>query len=116
MKETSIETYHQIEAEGLLSELRMEVYKCLYKNGPMTQMETCRKLNNPKRQDRSYMPRFAELTQMGVISSIGEKICRVTGRTVLVWRTTDNLPVKLVKKIKIKCEHCKGTGYQKENI
>lgn len=96
-RQTSISAYHKAVETGLLSGLRLEIYTCLSKHGPSTQMEVCRKINNPGRQDRSYMPRFAELEKMGVITTIGEKICSVTKNKVLQWGITNNIPKKLVK-------------------
>ena len=98
-RQTSIDAYNEIKNGNLLKTVRLEVYECLYAHGPMTQMELCRKINNPKRQDRSYMPRFAELKDMGVIQEIGQKVCSVTGRGVICWDVTDQLPRKLDSKI-----------------
>ena len=113
IRDTSIEVYHQIEAEGLLSALRFDVYKCLFHNGPLTQMETCRKMASI-RQDRSIMPRFAELEKMGVIKIVGEKECSVTGRKVYTWDVTKNLPLKLEKPVRHECKSCGGKGYFEE--
>jgi hypothetical protein len=60
------------------------------------------------------MPRFAELERVGVIAVVGEKDCSVTGRNVLLWDVTEKLPIKLEKEKKIKCLHCDGKGYTKE--
>lgn len=97
-RQTSAETYYKIEQDGLLKGLRLEVYRALFKNGPMTQMETCRAINNPSIQDRSLMPRFAELKQMGVISEVKERPCRITKRNTIEWAITENLPIKIVQK------------------
>ena len=100
-RKTSIDVYHQIESEGLLSKRRLEVYRVLAFYGPLTQMEVCRKINNPHVQDRSYMPRFAELKKMEAIEEIGERKCKVTSRNVLLWDTTKKLPKKLDKEVKM---------------
>ena len=105
-RETSIETYYKIKDEGLLSDLRFEVYETLFNYGPLTQMELCRKISHPFRQDRSYMPRFAELKNMQVIAEAGERVCQITGRNVLIWDVTNKLPIKLEKTKKEKCPHC----------
>lgn len=100
-RQTSIEVYHQIEAEGLLSRLRLDVYRALFHEGPMTQMETCRLLQKttlPYTLDHSILPRFAELKRAGVITETEERTCSVTGRNVLTWDVTNNLPKKLEKK------------------
>jgi DNA-binding MarR family transcriptional regulator len=111
MRSTSINVYKQIEAEGLLSKRRFEVYRAIYNKGPMTQNETLHYLNAPQ---SSITPRFAELERMGVIKAIGERSCSITGRVVLVWQTTNNLPVKYEKAKKIKCKSCNGKGYHIE--
>lgn len=99
-RKTSIDTYRQIEADGLLSKRRWEVYQCLYKLGPMTQGETAKRIElvvvNIDRP--SITPRFAELEAMGVIETVGERACNVTGRNVLVWDVTANLPRQIDKK------------------
>jgi hypothetical protein len=40
------------------------------------------------------MPRFAELKNLDVIAEVGERVCTVTQRVVLVWDVTDSLPVE----------------------
>jgi hypothetical protein len=95
-RSTSIAVYRQIESEGLLSPVRWDVYKTLFHHGPLTQMETCRLIKGI-RQDRTYMPRFAELIRMGVLQEIGEKQCSITGRIVILWDVTNQLPRKLTK-------------------
>ncbi len=97
IRETSIAVYHQIQEEGLLSDRRNQVFKCLWEHGPMTQNETYVKLNVPNLQQSSIMPRFAELKDLGVITDIGKRECTVTGRTVLEWDITGDLPIKKSK-------------------
>lgn len=97
IRETSIETYHRIKDEGLLSALRWTVYDCLFRKGPLTQMECCRAIDDPNVQDRSLMPRFAELERMGVIKSLGSRTCTVTDNNVLEWDVTKNIPIKTKK-------------------
>lgn len=97
IRETSIAVYHQIQEEGLLSDRRNQVFKCLWEHGPMTQNETYIKLNVPNLQQSSIMPRFAELKDLGVITDIGKRICTITGRTVLEWEVTGELPIKKSK-------------------
>ena len=107
-RSTSIETYRQIESEGLLSRLRFDVYKVLFNGGPMTQGEVVDRFGGVPRP--SITPRFAELERFGVIESIGERPCRVTGRKSMVWQTNDRLPVKPQEQLKLKCPHCNGKG------
>jgi hypothetical protein len=112
MRQTSIDVYHQIEAEGLLSRLRWEVYKVIFHNGPLT----CRELGvilygGKNKYMSSVSPRFAELLEAGVIEDRGTRKCEVTGRTSIIWDVTDKLPKKSVKPEKIKCKLCNGRGY-----
>lgn len=93
-RETSTAAYHQILAEGLIKGLQLEVYEYLFSHGPATQMEVCRGIRHPSRQDRSYMPRFAELERMGVIKTMRTRFCKITGREVLEWDVTDALPTR----------------------
>lgn len=112
IRQTSIDVYHQIQAEGLLSRRRFETYECLFNNGPLTAMETGRRIDGVL--DHSISPRFAELKRLGVIQEVGEKLCSITGRNVLLWDVTDRLPLKLEKRKKIKCKQCDGRGYHLE--
>lgn len=102
-RETSIAVYQQIEAQGLLSKRRFEVYSYLFNNGPATQMETTKVLcKDGLITQHSYTPRFAELEKMGVIKIVGERTCTVTGRNVLSWDVTDSLPTEYERKPSLK--------------
>jgi len=101
VRDTSIEVYHQVEAEGLLSKRRFQVYECLFKHGPMTQNETFIKINltanNVGRKELaqdSIKPRFAELKELGVIRETGKRPCKITNRKVYEWDVTSKLPNK----------------------
>lgn len=108
-RQTSIDVYHQIESEGLLSQRRWQVYETLYHHGPLTAMETGRLIKSAL--DHSISPRFAELKRLGVIEEVGRRHCTITGRISLIWATTENLPRKRVKDDKIICSHCNGKGH-----
>jgi hypothetical protein len=112
IRQTSIDVYRQIEAEGLLSRLRWEVYKVLFEKGPLSQTDSYLHLTkSTKKGPQSYAPRFAELKNLGVIEEVGEKICSTTGRNVLIWDVTDRLPIKFEKPHREKCKVCNGKGY-----
>jgi hypothetical protein len=108
-RETSIRVFNQIKEEGILCKRKLQVYQALFDQGPLTQSEVINifgtKLSN------SIRPRFAELERMGAIQVTGERVCTVTGRMVLTWDVTKNMPVKVKKPKKIKCEHCNGKGH-----
>lgn len=103
-RQTSIDIYREIEASGLLTKLRWQVYACLFKFGPLSQNETSYKLRG--KLSWGINPRFSELEKMGVIISVGERSDRHTGNNVLVWDTTNNLPKKLIKEPKEICLMC----------
>lgn len=107
MRHTSVEVYRQIRNEGLLSELRLEVYETVFNHGPITQGETWMKLHRPR---PSVTPRFAELQKRGVLKIVGERECASTGRKAVLWDVTDSLPVEPKKELWVKCSHCCGKG------
>lgn len=97
VRQTSIAVYRQIEANGLLSLRRWEVYKWLYHNGPATGREAIRGARTADHgpvisQTRA---RLTELRDMGVIEEIGTTIDKVTGHEVILWDVTNQLPRKL---------------------
>lgn len=96
IRDTSIEAYNTIKANGLLSERRFEVYEALYFFGPMTQTQVSARIKHALAH--SITPRFAELKHMGVIIEVGEVICETTGMNVILWDVTKNLPTPLDKK------------------
>ncbi len=89
---TSIQTYHAIRDNGLLSNLRFKVYDYLYSHPRSTISECCHFLEG---SHHNLSPRFAELKRLGVILEDGTRFCAVTGRECIAWATTDQLPVKL---------------------
>lgn len=94
VRETSIETFNKIRDEGLLSEMRMKVYECIYLNAPITASEVFEKLNLKTNQSG----RFTELKELGVIKEVGTRRCNVTGNHVYEWDVTNTLPADLKKK------------------
>lgn len=98
-RQTSIDCYNQIRAEGLLSKRRLEVYEYLFNHGPMTMGELFSKIPQSKNVSQaSITPRFAELRDFGVIYEKCVRECKVTGRTVIEWDLTNKLPQKKIKK------------------
>lgn len=92
IRQTSIDVYTKIKAEGLLSRMRWRVYEALYLNGPLTGKELDQLLGTD-----SAHKRLSELKALGVIEDSGEKVraCRVSGENVIEWDVTSNLPVKV---------------------
>jgi hypothetical protein len=114
VRKTSIEVFKQIEAEGLLSKLRFDVYSALFEFGPCTALELYDRCFSKTSRDHSITPRFSELERLGVIQPLKERSCNVSGRNVMVWDVTDRLPLKLDKPKKRKCHACNGRGYHQE--
>lgn len=96
IRETSIEAYNQIKANGLLSKRRFQIYDCLYFNGPMTAMEVFKKLGLRTNQSG----RFTEMEKLEVIQDAGTKLDDETGMTVTLWDVTSGLPQKIKKPTK----------------
>lgn len=114
-RQTSIEAFHEIKANGLLSERRFQVYECLFESGPLTQNE-CHQLISSDNMitKQSIGPRFAELERVGVITEVGKRVCSVTGKNCIIWDVTKKLPLKLDKPKKVKCPTCNGKGHTAE--
>lgn len=93
-RRTSAAVYHQIESEGLLSRVRFLVYEILYHRGPLTAAEVWQRTGESR---VTISPRFAELLDRGVIYEVRERRCAVTGREVIEWDVTSNLPVESSK-------------------
>lgn len=96
-RQTSIEVYNTIKNNGLLSKLRFETYKLLYEYGPMSANELFHKAkevyNNANLRD-TYHQRLSELKEQNVCIEVDKRDCKITGREVLIWDVTNNLPTK----------------------
>lgn len=92
IRQTSINCYNQIKANGLLSKRRFQTLEALIKIAPCTATEL---QNSMDYNDggRDCMKRLSELRDLGVIYEKNERNCSVTGRTVIEWDLTDNLPL-----------------------
>ena len=96
IRQTSIDVYRQIKAEGLLSKRRLEVFKAIVCTAPCTSAEALQSIHTGSHGIGS---RFSELRELGVIKEIGVRKCTVTNRNVIEWDLTDNLPEgKIAKK------------------
>lgn len=115
-RKTSIEAYKTIEAQGLLSRRRFQVYRCLFKHGPLTRNQLSEILAvryGTRINPNLVSSRLIELRDRGVVEEQGERICTLTGMTVIQWDVTDRLPVEPPKEPKeemVKCPHCQGKG------
>ena len=101
-RQTSIDCYNEIKANGLLSKKRLEVYEAILKNAPCTSGEAFATMMTKKNQISQSRARFTELRELGVIYEKGIRKCRITGRNVIEWDLTDRVPqnIKLSKNSK----------------
>lgn len=112
-RRTSIETYRQIEAEGLLSKRRFQVYDVLFHHGPLTAGEIYHyHLKYKGIPLNSVSPRTAELLRAGCVYEAEERRCRATGRMCIAWDVNEKLPEKLKSKKAREeiCPTCGGKG------
>lgn len=119
VRRTSVEAYHAIQENGLLSLRRWQVYEVLYDIGPATGGEVFKEmlrrhgLGIPS--NSNTITRLGELRERGVVEEMGIRQCSVSGQRVLLWDVTDKLPSKIKKKKRRKCEVCNGRGYFNES-
>lgn len=113
VRQTSAETYRQIQANGLLGRVRFMVYDLLYAQGPLTAAQVHSLLSKQHKYDHggTYTSRLSELRNIGVVRELGTCKCPLTGRTVILWDVTDKLPIKFEKPVREKCKACEGRGY-----
>ena len=100
-RQTSIDCYNQIKAEGLLSKRRFQTFEALSKIAPCSASEV---QNSMDYEDggRDCMKRLSELRDRGVIYESGVKKCSITEMSVIEWDLTDALPIKLTATLTIK--------------
>ena len=100
--QTSIETYHAIIDSGLLSEKRQRVYELFFNSEKSLTGAEVSELYKQRyatsKHSETIRNRITELKEMGVICENGVVDCQFTGRSVMSFCTTNNLPEKLEKK------------------
>lgn len=100
-RQTSINCFNQIKAQGLLSKRRFEVYEKLLAIAPCTASELQKSMDY-NNGGRDCMKRLSELRDLGAIYEKIERKCNVTGKIVIEWDLTDKLPIKPTKLINAK--------------
>jgi len=103
-RQTSIDCYNEIKADGLLSKMRFHVYESIFLYPKQTAGELSKVLNATgiKIRHGSVNGRLTELRDLGVIYEKCVRPCKITGRNVIEWDLTDRLPVNLKKTNKTK--------------
>lgn len=90
-RETSIEAYKKIQADGSLSKAQMAVYGVLFADGPMTRNELDARLS-PGRPNAMHSRRLSEMERRGVVKRCPARACRVSGHTCETWDVTGQPP------------------------
>lgn len=105
VRETSIETYYELEYEGILGEKQLQVWETIRKLGGPTDKEVGVHIQYPA---SSVSARRNELVEFGVVEEAGKKVCSISGRRALSWRVCERKH-RFVKHVQ-KCPHCNGKG------
>lgn len=88
-RNTSIQVYDKIKANGLLSKRRFQAYDTVFNHGPLTATQVSKIAGVP-----GLWKRLPELRKLGVVAEVGTSQCPITGETVLLWDVTDQLPIE----------------------
>lgn len=88
-RQTSAIALQAIEASGLLSKMRFEVYKALFALGPCTAQELVGQMGYDHAEKR-----LSELRDRGVVVEIGQGVCKETRHLAILWDVTANMPVE----------------------
>ena len=97
-RKTSISTYNEIKNNGHLSAKRFQVYDIFYEFGNLTGSEVSNiyKSRFPSsKTSETIRNRITELVKMKVCEELGTTEDPNSGRTVMLFGITDNMPVKL---------------------
>jgi len=98
IRQTSIDCYHQIKKEGLLSKKKLQVYEALIDIAPCTAQELESYLNK-NINVRGGWKLLSVLREQGAVVELGSRKCNITGRNVIEWDVSDKLPNKLPNKL-----------------
>jgi hypothetical protein len=93
IRQSSINCYNQIKAEGLLSKLRLRTLNAMLNSAPCTAQELQDYIDKNKIQVKHAWKLLSQLRDLGVIYEKTERNCKITGRVVIEWDLTDKLPI-----------------------
>ena len=99
IRKTSLSTYNEIKNNGHLSKKRFQVYDLFFEFGNLTgsEVSTLYKSRFPSsKTSETIRNRITELVKMNVVEELGVTACPQSGRTVMLFGLTDNLPIKLI--------------------
>lgn len=102
IRQTSIDCYNQIKADGLLSKLRLRTLYAMIHSAPCTAGELQDYIDKNKIQVKHAWKLLSQLRDLGVVYEKMERNCKITGRVVIEWDITDKLPTnkKLISNTK----------------
>jgi hypothetical protein len=118
MRDTSAEAAAIYEQSGKAALKRREILRALESKGAvidsefpaMTASEVFKVIQGYHGMVNANIPaRLSELRHVGQVMESGKKVCPVTGRTVIAWRSTLKPPVQPQTKM-VSCDACNGTG------
>ena len=92
IRQTSIDCYNQIKAEGLLSKLRLRTLYAMIHSAPCTAGELQDYIDKNKIQVKHAWKLLSQLRDLGVVYEKMERNCKITCRVVIEWDITDKLP------------------------
>ena len=95
IRQSSINCYNQIKAEGLLSKLRLRTLNAMLYSAPCTAQELQDYIDKNKIQVKHSWKLLSQLRDLKVIYEKNERKCKITGRNVIEWDLTDNLPINV---------------------
>ena len=114
VRDTSIETYHDLVNKGIVGERQAKVYDFITKNPNLSDVEISQGLGY--KDPNKIRPRRKELLDIGLIESNGKKVCTYTERTVYCWHIIKDPDIKKIldskrgKEVFINCPTCNGNG------
>jgi hypothetical protein len=108
-RQTSIDCYNQIKAQGLLSKLRLATHYAMLHCSPCTAGELQSYIDKNQIQVKHCWKLLSQLRDLGVVYEKNERKCNVTGRLVIEWDLTDKLPIKPEKLITAKQQRVNDT-------
>lgn len=100
VRQTSAANWRRINAEGLLSKRRLQVYNVLFENGPMTGAQVSalvKKAHGNWGHSETIRNRLTELRDLKVVRELGQVKCPTNGNSVILWDVTNGLPIVLPK-------------------
>jgi hypothetical protein len=90
---TSVEIYYKLKAAGVLTNLRMQVFRCLVFNPSLTGAEVHQIINASRKCWVSTVrARITELYETGFISAGNTRKCSVTDVKALTWDIMPEVP------------------------